>query len=109
MFKLAAVKKVSWPVDVQIPQDGGKVVRARFSAVFEILSTEDYDESANAGEDVLRRTLIGWDDLMNEAGNAAVPFVEEAKAALLKIPYVRSALMVAYLQAASGREAPRKN
>lgn len=110
MFKLAAVKTVTWPVEVQIPQDGGKVTRARFSATFEILSTEEYEEIVNAGGDVLKRTLIGWgDDLLDEAGEAPVAFSEEAKATLLRISYVRVGLLGAYLQASAGREAARKN
>ncbi len=108
MFKLAAVKTVMWPVDVQIPQDGGKVKKVRFSAQFEILSDDEYTETLTSG-DLLKRVLTGWEGVLPEEGNDPVEFNDDTKAQMLAMPYVRVALVQAYTQAASGREAARKN
>lgn len=108
MFKLAQVKTIKWPVDVQIPLDGGRVSKQRFTAEFEILPSDEYSRAIDEG-DVLDRVVRGWsDDVQNEAGEP-LPFSEEAKAAMLKISYVRVALLRAYLDACAGKEAARKN
>lgn len=106
-FKLAQVRKVKWPVDVQIPLDGGKVKKDRFTAEFEILPSKEYDAALGEG-DVLERVLVGWEHVQ-DAASEPLEFSTEARAQLLDIGYVRLALMQAYIQAASGREAARKN
>src|SRR5258708_24628713 len=106
-FRLAQVGKVKWPVDVQIPQDGGKVQKVRFTAELEILSNEEY-ETVLAEGDVLARVLTGWEGVQTEEGEV-IEFSEEERKKLCAIPYVRLALMQAYVQASAGREAARKN
>jgi hypothetical protein len=106
-FRIAQVKKVKWPIEVQIPMDGGKVKKDRFTAEFEIIPADEYDAELAAG-DVLTRVWTGWQDVQAETGEP-LEFSEEARAKLLKISYLRLALMQAYIQAASGREAARKN
>ncbi len=108
MFKLALVKTVSWPVDVKIPQDGGKTKEVRFTAKLEILSNEEYNDVLVNGN-LLKRVLVGWEGVLPEDGNEPVPFSDEAKAQMLEIPYVCAGLLNAYTQAAGGREAARKN
>lgn len=109
MFKLAAVRRIKWPVTVNIPQDGGKTLSVEFDTEFEILSIKEHDELVGAGADLLTRVLVGWDRMMNEAGDAPLEFSEEAKAKALDISYVRSALTLAYYEAAHGNKAKRKN
>src|SRR6266853_6202464 len=102
-FKLAQVRKVKWPVDVQIPLDGGKVRKVRFTGELEILTSDEYETELAQG-DVLARVLTGWEGVQDEAGEP-IEFSEEERAKLCAIPYVRLALMQAYLQASAGREA----
>jgi len=109
VFKLAAVKSVKWPIDVPIPQDGGTVRKARFTAVFEMLPEGEYEEVAALDGRVAERVLIGWEGIAPEDGQGETPYSEEAKTQLLAIPYVRLAVLKAYLQAQSGTEAARKN
>lgn len=109
MFNLAAVRKIKWPVTVNIPQDGGKVLSVEFDAEFEILDTDEHDELVQSGGDLLKRVLLGWDRMMNEAGDAPVEFGPDTKAKALKITYVRAALTLAYYEAAHGNKAKRKN
>jgi hypothetical protein len=109
MFKLAQVRKIEWPVDVHIPQDGGKVQRQRFTGHFELLDQDEYKSRVDEG-DLPERVFVGWGaDLKGEAGDEPLEVNESNKAALLKIVYVRAAVLRAYLQASSGQEAARKN
>ncbi len=109
MFKLAAVRKVKWPVTVNIPQEGGKVLAVEFDAFFEILTMPEIEELQQANGDVVARVLVGWDRMMNESGDAPVEFTPETKAQALQIPYLRTALVGAYFEAANGNRAKRKN
>jgi hypothetical protein len=109
MFKLAQIRKIEWPVDVHISQDGGKVQKQRFTAQFEILNQDDYEARVNDGS-LLERVLVGWGaDLKGEAGDAPLEFNEENKASLLNLSHARAGILRAYMQAAIGQEAARKN
>ena len=80
-----------------------------FDCEFEILGVRDHDELVGSGADLLSRVLVGWDRLMNEAGDAPVDFSEAEKTAMLDITYVRAAITLAYYEAAHGNKAKRKN
>jgi hypothetical protein len=54
------------------------------------------------------RTVVGWKGYADHDGNE-IPYSEEAKAQLIKIPYVRAALNLAYGELTAGRAAARKN
>ena len=109
MFKKAAVRRITWPVTVNIPQDDGKTQAAEFDCEFELLGIREHDDLIGSGADLLVRVLVGWSRLMNEAGDAPVDFSEAEKAAMLDIAYVRAALTQAYYEAAHGNKAKRKN
>jgi hypothetical protein len=109
VFKLAAVKKVTWPVVVQIPIDHGKVQKAEFDAEFEILEQSEHDELVNAGGDLIERVLVGWARVKDEDGNQDINFGPEQKRQMLGITYARIALLKAYYEACQGRKAERKN
>lgn len=105
MFKLAAVRKVTWPVTVSIPKDGGDTVKATFSGEFEVLTQDELEK--NHG-DLLDRVLVGWKGVAGE-DEQEVAFSPEAKANMLGITYVRAALFSAYGELQVGRAAARKN
>ena len=113
MFKLAETNTIWWPVRVSIPRDGGKVVTVTFEAEFEIIAQkEQNDIYAEGGTDVdlARRILRGWKDGQVEAPDGgALEVTDENRERLIQIPYVRAGITTAYLQAALGREAARKN
>jgi len=50
--------------------------------------------------DVLRKVLVGWDDVATEDG--PLEFNEANRDALIDIPYVRTALIAAYFTAVTG-------
>lgn len=108
MFEITDTLKVNWPVDVKKPIDGGKTLTQRFTAQFEIIDTEQLQQAIVDG-DHLERVLIGWGDDIKGADGQPLPYTAENKQALLRIPYVRAAVMNAWVEASSGREAARKN
>ena len=109
MYHMAQVRKIEWPVEVHIPQDGGKVQKQRFTGLLEILDQEEYEICVQEGR-LTERVLVGWGaDLKNEAGDAPLEFNEANKATLLRISYARVAVLRAYMQASTGQEAARKN
>ncbi len=110
MFKIAAVRKVWWPVLVQVPNDGGKLQKFEFDAEFEIPQLEEHDEFVGAGGDALTRWMTGnFKRVKTEAGDEDEPNGDATKAKLLQINYVRNALLAAFYQAYHGRAAARKN
>lgn len=112
MFKVEQPKSVKWPVTVNIPQDGGHTRKNIFNAQFELLAQDDfaaiYREEGGNDEDLLRRVLIGWSEVGDPDGNP-IEFDKDARELLIRIPYVRTALVAAYIECSSGKAASRKN
>lgn len=109
MFKLALKRKVTWPVTVRVPQDGGRTLKATFGAEFEVITQEEQQKIIADGGDLLERQLTGWDERVKGADDLPRAFSEEAKQEMLGITYVRQALFEALGEINSGREAARKN
>ena len=70
-----------------------------FKATFNVLDDDEIDGVA-LGEtkkvkELLRKMLVGMDDLADAAGNA-IPFSDQIRDRMLKLPYVRVALLQAY-------------
>ena len=111
MFKIEKQTIVQWPVMIGIPRDGGGISKARINAQFELLPNNEFQAIYSDGgndETLLRRVLLGWNDVADADGNP-LAFSPEAREMLIQITYVRSALVAAYMECCSGREAARKN
>lgn len=116
MFKLSAKpNSVTWPVTVNVPQDGGKIRAHTFEVRFTLLPQDEIDHAVGASrngdetDDLLNRALIGWTGVKEEDGETDVPFNDETKRQMLAIPYVRAGLLKAFFEATSGKAAARKN
>lgn len=111
MFKLEEQKNVKWPVTVNIPRDGGRTTKAEFTAHFELLPQDEFREiyaQENASdEDLLRRVLTGWDGVADAEGGA-IDYTPDTREMMIRIPYVRAAMVSAYLECSHGKAA-RKN
>lgn len=111
MFKLEEQKTVKWPVTVHIPRDGGRTTKAEFTAHFELLPQDEFREiyaQENASdEDLLRRVLTGWDGVA-DADGGTIACNAETLETMIRIPYVRAAMVTAYLECSHGKAA-RKN
>jgi len=113
MFRIMQLPTIDWPVEVNVPQSGGGVQKHKFTARFEIVPTQEYEALVGEGEGVsaaLDRVLVGWGtDVKGETGDEPLEFNPENKAQMLRTPYARVGLLRAYIQAAAGQEARRKN
>ncbi len=112
MFKIAQNPSYKWPVAVHIPADGGKFVKATFTAEFRALAQSEMDNvladirDGDRDADFAGECLIGWSGVQ-DADGADLPFSDEAKARLLNIPYVRAAVVAAFFDSITGGR--RKN
>ncbi len=105
-----------WPVVISKPVDGGRVQKHEVTMDFVLLSQREIDDQVEAsrasGEsadvDILHRVLRGMGGFKDHAGNP-IPYSEEMRDKVLRIPYVRIAFINAYFQAAAGQKAARKN
>lgn len=116
MFKIDRQKtSYTCPVTVCKPVDDGKFQKGTFKAEFAYLEQDEIDEvleNARQGRDnadLCARAWVGWkSDLVDQDG-APLPYSEENKAMLLQIPYVRGAVLDAFVKSIGGEGARRKN
>jgi len=107
MFKLKKSNVVWWPVTIKVPTDGGTVSEHKIQVKFELTTQDNFDELAKQGDITLLKKLVkDWQDINNEDDTPLV-FNDENLNVLCQLPYVRSALIMGYMSAASG--APEKN
>lgn len=110
MFRSTEFHRVTWPITINKPADGGKLEKHKLDAILEIIPTDQVEELLRTGE-LLERVFVGLSEktpVYPEAGDDPLDF-ETAKKALMRTSYVRAALLDAYFQASSGREAQQKN
>ena len=113
MFVLKEDRRFEWTVKVEVPQAGGKFLTQLFTGVFVPIDADRQDEIMRAPisqQDAMiaAEALQGWGEDVTGEDARPLPFDEENKARLLKIPYVRTGVVRAYFDAMSGK-AERKN
>lgn len=112
MFKIEKPKEITWPVTVSVPRDGGNTVKATFTGKFKLLPNAEFNAIYTNGgndEDLARNVMTGWgNDVSDEDGNT-MEFSEENLNQLASIPYVRNAIVAAYLELSQGKKAAAKN
>jgi len=111
VLRLAAVRKVVWPVTVSSPENGGHVEKETFDVEFEVLDQDAMDALVRGGEDLLERVVVGWPDSRGptDQDGKRVTFSPLGKAQLINVTYARRALFDAYSEIQQGRAAARKN
>lgn len=112
MFKIEKPKEIIWPVTVSIPRDGGVTAKATFTGKFRILSGSEFNAIyANGGsdEDLVRNVLTGWGTDLRDESDQSMDFNEENLNLIASVPYIRAAIVAAYLELAHGRKAGGKN
>ena len=109
MFKLAEIKSVEWPVQVNIPQDGGRTVTSTFTGIFEPLDQDEIDDILKGGGDLIARAFKGWTKGVADEAGKDIESTPENVARMRKIAYVRAALWKAFEELQNGRAAARKN
>jgi hypothetical protein len=112
MFKVEKPKDITWPVTVSVPRDGGNTVKATFTGKFKVLTGAEFSAIYNNGgsdEDLVRNVLVGWNsDLCDEDG-VPIDFNGENVNLVASVPYIRAAIVAAYLELSYGKKAGAKN
>lgn len=112
MFKVEKPKEITWPVTVSIPRDGGNTVKAIFTGKFRILPATEFNAIYSSGgndEDLVRNVLTGWNtDLCDESGTP-LEYNDENLNMIAATPYIRTAIVSAYLELSHGKKATAKN
>jgi hypothetical protein len=111
-FTIKKEDTVAWPVNIQVPVDGGSFKTQQISVKFLLIpvgeAAELTEAAGDADAELLEHVIRDWDLVMDEEGSA-LPFNDENLRALLAIPYVRRGLLRAYFEAASGGMGQGKN
>lgn len=102
MFVLKKDHSFTWPVHVGIPVDDGKYDVKTFSVKFEAIDQDRITDLLTGSDgDLLKEVVTGWSDYAGIQGNE-IPFSDEERDKLLKIPYVRAAMVKAFFEAING-------
>lgn len=108
MFIVSSNRTFTHPVKVMVPVDGGHKEQS-FKTTFRVIDA-DADErdltSAAGSTSFLKEVVIGMDELVDDQ-EQAVPYSDELRDRMLKLPFVRVALARAYMTAVS--KAPTGN
>jgi hypothetical protein len=99
MFKLSSDPKFTIPVEVFVPIDGGHR-KDTFKATFRVGEADALNEFAllDGQREELRKIFVGFDEVLDEADNP-IPYSDEMRDRMIATPYVRAALVQAYLGA----------
>jgi hypothetical protein len=112
MFKISQNPTYTWPVNVELPTDGGRVEKATFDVEFKRLTQTRLNEIKTAIEsnqitdnELAREVMTGWSGITDADG--VVPYSEAARDQLLDIPLVSASIVMALFSSIAG--AKRKN
>ena len=112
MFKVEKSPEINWPVTVSIPRDGGITVKAVFTGKFKVLTAVEFSAIYASGgndEDLIRIVMTGWGADVLDAAGEPMEFNEGNLSQLVAMPFVRNAIVAAYLELSQGNKAARKN
>ncbi len=99
MFKVTEERTFTRSVPVMVPTDGGHT-KETFKATYRVVDIEELDDThtLEGQQRVLRRVVVSMDELVDDAG-AEMPYSDELRDKLIRVPFVRSALLQTYMQA----------
>lgn len=102
-----------WPVQIEIPADGGKHEKQTFDAEFKRVTQDRIEEireaimsEATNDRAIACEVLIGWTGIKDDAGDD-IPFSERNRDDLLNIPGIARTVTSTWMDSLSG--AKRKN
>ena len=99
MFKVTEDRQFTHEVKVMVPADGGHKEES-FKATFRVIDVDDLGDthSLEGQQDTLRRVVVSMSELVDEHG-VEMPYSDDLRDRLTRVPYVRSALLQTYLRA----------
>lgn len=109
MFKLSQSATFSWPVEFNLPIEGGRFEKQTFDATFTRKSADQIKELQDReGMNDLqfcREVVVGWSGITDDGEQ--VPFSAGALEQVLQVPGAASAMVRAFYEAVGGLK--RKN
>ncbi|QSX32456.1 hypothetical protein JYB87_11830 [Shewanella avicenniae] len=108
MFKLVdRITGLCWPVTVRVPVNGGKVEEQEFTAVFNLLSQDEYEQALQSAKDdaeFISKFMTNWEGLVDDQGKEVKFTVAKLRKAC-GYPFFRQAIIKAYNEAVQGAAA----
>lgn len=115
MLKLANKSTYKRSITVDVPLDMGKTERSSFVMEFKRLSVTETKElieestfKSISDEDMLQRYAVSWEGVVDDDGKDLV-YNRANLERVLDVPYIRKAIMNAFIEDVFGKEATRKN
>lgn len=109
MFKLQQSTTFTWPVEFNLPTDGGKFEKQTFDATFRRQTSDQIKERQDREgmTDLVfcRELVVGWKGITSDGEE--VPFSADALEQVLQVPGAAAAMVQAFYVAVSGLK--RKN
>ncbi|MFV0642917.1 MAG: hypothetical protein ACK5NN_00200 [Sphingomonadaceae bacterium] len=99
MFKISSDPKFTHDVKVMVPVDGGHSEQS-FKVTYRVVDADEMMDTADLeGQTaLLRRIVCHMDDLIGE-DKQKVEYSDDLRDRLIRVPYIRSALLQSYLRA----------
>ena len=104
MLKISTEPTFTHPVTARVPVDGG-FREDKFTATFRVLATDKMDEfnlvTTKGQREFLAAAIVRLDELEDDE-KRSIPYSDEVRDQVIRIPYVRTALAKAYFDGVSG-------
>lgn len=102
MFKVTEERTFTHDVKVKVPTDGGHVEQT-FKTTFRVVDIDELEDTATleGQTKTLQRVVKGMDDLVDES-EKKLDYSDELRDKLIRVPFVRQALLRTYLKAIAG-------
>ena len=112
MFTLMKSESFKTAVTINVPNPEGGVTVKKLRAEFKFKTQSEIDALLDGGRvadsELLADVLVGWDGF-TDANNAQIEFSDENKAQAIDLPFMRVALVQAYVQSINGVQSRTKN
>lgn len=112
MFKIEKPKEITWPVTISIPRDGGNTTKATFTGKFKLLPQTEFNAIYSNGgtdDDLIRNAMTGWGEDMCDESGQPLQYNDDNLSMIAAVPYIRAAIIAAYLELSHGKKAGAKN
>lgn len=103
-FKIIIDRRFACPIVVSVPSENG-IQQQQFTACFVEMGQQSLRQLVSDGDNgdvrLLHEVLVGWRDIVDEH-DKPLPFDDHWKKRMIDIPYIRAALLKAYIESLSG-------
>ncbi|MCW1934121.1 phage tail assembly chaperone [Pararhodobacter zhoushanensis] len=100
MLKIARNPEFTHDVTVRVPVDGG-FADQKFKARFRVIPWAELNVFERDADEQTRMVWVGWDGIVDDA-DVPIPFSDSMRDTLISLPFVRMAVLNAYVDAVAG-------